>query len=54
MLSAANGHHAGMNRQAIINESVTLLLAGHETTTSALVWSLYLLATHRTCGRTGG
>ncbi len=46
MLSAANGHHPGMNRQAIINESVTLLLAGHETTASALVWSLYLLATH--------
>lgn len=46
MLSAANGHHPGMNRQAIINESVTLLLAGHETTASALVWSLYLLARH--------
>ena len=35
-----------MDRQAIIDESVTLLLAGHETTASALVWSLYLLATH--------
>jgi cytochrome P450 len=46
MLSAANGHHPGLDRHAIINESVTLLLAGHETTASALVWSLYLLARH--------
>ena len=46
MLSAVDAHHPWMDRQAIIDESVTLLLAGHETTASALVWSLYLLARH--------
>ncbi len=38
--------YSPLNRQAILDESVTMLLAGHETTTSALVWSLYLLARH--------
>ena len=37
---------APLNRQAVLDESVTMLLAGHETTASALVWSLYLLARH--------
>lgn len=35
-----------LGRQAIRDEVITLLLAGHETTASALVWCLYLLATH--------
>ncbi len=30
------------------NEIVTLVLAGHETTATALTWALYLLATHPT------
>jgi cytochrome P450 len=46
LLSGAKGHHPPLSRQAVIDESVTLLLAGHETTASALVWSLYLLARH--------
>lgn len=32
--------------QAIRDEVLTLLIAGHETTASALTWGLYLLATH--------
>ncbi len=35
-----------LSRQAILDEAVTMLLAGHETTTSAVVWALYLLARH--------
>lgn len=46
LLSGVNAHHPSLDRQAIIDESVTLLLAGHETTASALVWSIYLLARH--------
>ncbi len=45
LLSGSDGHQS-LSRQEILDESVTLLLAGHETTTSALVWSLYLLARH--------
>ncbi len=46
LLSGAKGHHPPLNRQALLDEAVTMLLAGHETTASALVWSLYLLARH--------
>src|SRR5215469_2119395 len=46
LLSGNRGRHRPLGRQAILDESVTLLLAGHETTASALVWSLYLLARH--------
>ena len=46
LLTTGGGHHAPMSRQAILDESVTMLLAGHETAASALVWSLYLLAQH--------
>ncbi len=35
-----------LSRQEILDESVTLLLAGHETTAAALFWSVYLLAQH--------
>jgi cytochrome P450 len=35
-----------VSRQAVLDEAVTMLLAGHETTASALAWSLYLLARH--------
>ena len=44
LLMSGGGHHPPMSRQAILDESVTMLLAGHETAASALVWSLYLLA----------
>ena len=46
LLSGSKGHHAPLSRRAVLDESATLLLAGHETTASALVWSLYLLAQH--------
>jgi cytochrome P450 len=46
LLSGGGEHGPPMNRQAVLDESVTMLLAGHETTASALAWSLYLLARH--------
>jgi cytochrome P450 len=46
LLLSSGGQHPPLSRQAIVDESVTMLLAGHETTTSALAWSLYLLARH--------
>ena len=46
LLSAGGEHGAPLSRQALLDESVTMLLAGHETTASALAWSLYLLARH--------
>ena len=46
VLISGAGPHPPVSRQAILDECVTVLLAGHETTTSALVWSLYLLALH--------
>jgi cytochrome P450 len=36
----------GMDDEELRNETVTLLLAGHETTANALTWTLYLLARH--------
>jgi cytochrome P450 len=46
LLSSGGKHGPPVNRQAVLDESVTMLLAGHETTASALAWSLYLLARH--------
>jgi cytochrome P450 len=46
ILLSGGGRHAQLSRQAIRDETITILLAGHETTASALVWCLYLLATH--------
>jgi cytochrome P450 len=46
LMLSGGGHHPPLSRQAILDELVTILLAGHETTTSALVWGLYLLARH--------
>jgi cytochrome P450 len=46
LLSGGGEHHPPLSRQAVLDESVTMLLAGHETTASALAWSLYLLARH--------
>jgi cytochrome P450 len=46
LLSAGRERGQPVNRQAVLDESVTMLLAGHETTASALAWSLYLLARH--------
>jgi cytochrome P450 len=44
LLSGGNGHHPPMTRQGVLDECVTMLLAGHETAAAALVWALYLLA----------
>jgi len=35
-----------LSRQAIIDETKTLFLAGYETTSNALCWALYLIARH--------
>jgi len=35
-----------MSEQLLIDEALTMLLAGHETTALALMWSVYLLAKH--------
>jgi cytochrome P450 len=45
-LLLSGGDSQPVSRQAVLDESVTMLLAGHETTASALAWSLYLLARH--------
>lgn len=37
----------GMNEQQIRDEVVTLLLAGHETSSNALAWTFWLLTQHR-------
>jgi cytochrome P450 len=36
----------GMTAQQLRNETITLLLAGHETTANALTWTWYLLSRH--------
>ncbi|HVG07485.1 MAG TPA: cytochrome P450 [Thermoanaerobaculia bacterium] len=36
----------GMSDPQLRNETITLLLAGHETTANALAWTFYLLARH--------
>ena len=46
MLMSGGGNHPPMSRQQLLDESVTMLLAGHETAASALMWCLTLLARH--------
>jgi cytochrome P450 len=41
-----DGGSRGMTSTQLRNETLTLLLSGHETTASALSWTLFLLATH--------
>jgi len=36
----------GLSDHQLRNETITLLLAGHETTANALAWTFYLLASH--------
>ena len=43
---AAGGGAAGMTEQDVRDEVLTLLLAGHETSTNALSWAYHLLAEH--------
>ncbi|MFZ0211309.1 MAG: cytochrome P450 [Candidatus Acidiferrales bacterium] len=44
LLSARDENGAGMNEKQLRDEVMTLLLAGHETTATALTWTFYLLA----------
>lgn len=46
LLLTAHDEHGGMSDQQVRDEIVTLFVAGHETTATALAWSLYLLARH--------
>jgi cytochrome P450 len=46
LLDARDAGGAPLDAQAVADELVTLLLAGHETTANALAWAWYLLARH--------
>jgi len=46
LLAARDDDGSGMTQRQLLDEAMTLLLAGHETTALALSYSLYLLATH--------
>jgi cytochrome P450 len=39
----------GMSDQQVLSESMQLLVAGHETSSNALSWTLYLLSKHPEC-----
>ena len=41
-----DGASGAMTNEQLRNETITLLLSGHETTANALSWTLFLLATH--------
>ena len=45
----SDGH--GMDDELILSESMQLLVAGHETSSNALSWLLYLLSTRPECRR---
>jgi cytochrome P450 len=45
-LLAAARQPAGLTSREVHDHVITLLLAGHETTASALTWALYLLSRH--------
>jgi cytochrome P450 len=47
MLEARDEDGTRMSDQQLRDESVTLFLAGHETTAIALTWTFYLLSQHR-------
>jgi len=42
----ASGTSGAMTNEQLRNETITLLLSGHETTANALSWTIFLLATH--------
>ncbi len=46
ILNARNEEDAPLTDEEVANEIVTFMLAGHETTATALTWTLYLLAQH--------
>lgn len=52
LLAARSKTGETMSRRELIDEVMTLIVAGHETTASALAWAWYLLATHENvCAR---
>jgi len=51
MLLATDDDDATMSDQQVRDETMTLVLAGHETTAMALTWAWYLLATHPATAR---
>lgn len=46
LMSGLRSHDGSLDRQAVRDELVTFLVAGHETVASALSWAWYLLAEH--------
>lgn len=49
LLAARDDEGAGWDDGQVMDEAITLFLAGHETTANALAWCWHLLATHPAC-----
>ena len=49
MMDARYSDGEGMSDELLLSESMQLLVAGHETSSNALSWILYLLSTHPDC-----
>ena len=49
MMDARYTDGEGMSDELLLSESMQLLVAGHETSSNALSWMLYLLSTHPDC-----
>ena len=49
LLDARYSDGSHMDDELVISESMQLLVAGHETSSNALSWTLYLLSTHPDC-----
>ena len=47
LINARDEHGQAMDEQQMRDEVVTLMLAGHETSATALTWTMYLLAQHK-------
>lgn len=51
MMDAQDETGAALSERQLLDQGVTLLLAGHETTAKALSWAVYLLARHPDAAR---
>ncbi len=49
LMDARYSDGEGMSDELVLSESMQLLVAGHETSSNALSWMLYLLSTHPDC-----
>ena len=49
LMDARYSDGEGMSDELVLSESMQLLVAGHETSSNALSWILYLLSTHPDC-----